>query len=120
MNQTIKSHTYYLALDLKPDSEGIKAYEKYHQEVWPEILESLWQSGILSCEIYRVENRLFMVLVTQDHFTFEHKSTLDQNNPKVQEWESLMWTYQLAIPNSNPGEKWRLLEPVCALYNPNH
>jgi L-rhamnose mutarotase len=118
MDSSAQSKTYYLALDLKQDLEGIKAYEKYHQEVWPEILESLWQSGILSCEIFRVENRLFMVLVTQVDFSFNQKASLDANNPKVQEWENLMWQYQQVIPNSKPGEKWRLLEPICHLQKP--
>ena len=27
-----------LALDLKPDAKLITEYEKYHQQVWPEIL----------------------------------------------------------------------------------
>jgi len=103
---------YCLALDLKNDPQVIKEYEEYHQNVWPEILVSITESGIDSMEIYRVENRLFMIIVAKDSFSFESKSQMDGRNPKVQEWEQLMWKYQQAIPNSKPGEKWRMMEKI--------
>jgi len=103
---------YCLALDLKNDPQLIKEYEEYHQNVWPEILASITESGIDSMEIYRVENRLFMIIVAKDSFSFESKSQMDSRNPKVQEWEQLMWKYQQAIPNSKPGEKWRMMEKI--------
>ncbi len=103
---------FYLALDLENDPEKIAAYKKHHQAVWPEILESIGASGILSMHIYNVENRLFMVLETTDDFSFEKKAQLDQNNPKVQDWETLMWRFQKALPNSKTGEKWRLMREI--------
>jgi L-rhamnose mutarotase len=33
----------------------------------------------------------------------------------VQKWETLMWTYQQAMPGSKPGEKWVLLEKIFTL-----
>ena len=103
---------FYLALDLKNEPEKIDAYKKYHQEVWPNILRSLGVCGINSMKIYSVENRLFMIIEAEDDFSFENKKTLDQNNHKVQEWESLMWEFQQALPNSKVGEKWRLMEEI--------
>ncbi|MFK5971818.1 MAG: L-rhamnose mutarotase, partial [Flavobacteriaceae bacterium] len=50
-----------LAVDLKDDKALIAAYEEYHRNVWPEILDSLKASGIQHMDIYRIENRLFMV-----------------------------------------------------------
>lgn len=103
---------YCLALDLKNDLQLIAEYEKYHKNVWPEVLESIEISGIQSMEIYRVENRLFMIVEVEEGFSFEEKNRLDAMNEKVQEWERLMWKYQQAIPNSKPGEKWRLIEKI--------
>jgi L-rhamnose mutarotase len=103
---------YYLALDLKDDPKLIEEYEAHHRAVWPEILESIRQSGILKMEIYRVHNRLFMVMETADEFSFEQKAELDQDNAKVQEWEELMWKYQQAIPGAKPGEKWLILHQI--------
>ena len=103
---------YCLALDLINDPEKIVQYEEYHKKVWPEILESIELSGIHSMEIYRVENRLFMIIEAREDFSFEEKDRLDQDNPKVHEWERTMWKYQQAIPNSKPGEKWRLMNKI--------
>jgi len=106
---------YCLALDLKEDEALIAAYEAYHQQVWPEVLESIQAAGIAQLEIYRVKNRLFMILETEDQFSFEKKALADASNKKVQEWEQLMWNYQQAIPGSQPGEKWMLMEKIFDL-----
>jgi L-rhamnose mutarotase len=97
---------YCFALDLQDDPAIIAEYEKYHESVWPEILQSLRDSGILQMEIYRVLNRLFMILEGDEGFSFEKKMQMDRNNPKVQEWETLMWKYQQGLPGLASGEKW--------------
>ena len=106
---------YCLALDLKDDATLIREYEGYHQKVWPEILKSIKDSGIQQMEIYRINNRLFMMMETNDDFTFERKAEMDKANKKVQEWEQLMWRYQQAIPGGKPGEKWRLMERIFSV-----
>ena len=106
---------YCLALDLKDDPELIKEYEAYHQAVWPEILESIKQSGITDMEIYRTGNRLFMIMETTDDFSFEKKAGMDEGNQKVVEWEELMWKYQQALPGAAPGEKWILMTKIFSL-----
>jgi len=106
---------YCLALDLKPDPVLMAEYEAYHRAVWPEILDSIRAAGIGQLEIYRIENRLFMILEAGDDFSFEKKAALDASNPKVQEWETLMWTYQQALPTARPGEKWMLMERIFQL-----
>ncbi|MBC7872872.1 MAG: L-rhamnose mutarotase [Ferruginibacter sp.] len=106
---------YCLALDLKDDEILIQEYEAYHQTVWPEILQSITVAGIEQMEIYRVANRLFMIIETGDHFNFESKNAADASNEKVREWETLMWKYQQALPGSKPGEKWVLMKKIFDL-----
>lgn len=106
---------YCLALDLKNDEQLIAQYEKYHEQVWPEIIKSIKDSGIISLEIYRISNRLFMIIEAADDFTFEEKNALDAANEKVQEWEQLMWKYQQALPTAQPGEKWMLMKNIFSL-----
>ena len=43
------------------------------------------------------------------------KATMDQNNPKVQEWEALMWKYQQELPWAKKDEKWIEMEQVFEL-----
>ena len=101
-----------LALDLKNDPELIAAYEEYHKKVWPEVLQSLKDSGILHMEIYRIATRMFMIIEVTDTFSFEQKAKMDAGNQKVQEWEELMWKYQQALPIAKPGEKWMPMKMV--------
>ena len=106
---------YCLAVDLIDDPELIAVYEEWHRNVWPEILESITSSGIEQMEIYRLRNRLFMIMEVNDQFSFEAKAKADANNEKVQEWEKLMWNFQQALPFAKPGEKWVLMDKIFSL-----
>ena len=104
-----------LTLDLRDDPELIAAYKAHHQKVWPEIIDSIKDSGITFMEIYLLGNRLMMVLEADDEFSFEKKAEMDRGNERVQEWEKLMWEYQQALPMAQPGEKWMLMEKIFDL-----
>jgi L-rhamnose mutarotase len=108
---------YCLALDLKDDPQLIAEYEHFHEQIWPEIERSIYEAGITNMEIYRVANRLFMIMETENDFSFENKGRLDRDNEKVQEWENLMWRYQQALPFAKPGEKWLLMDKIFSLVN---
>lgn len=105
---------YCLTVDLKDDQRLIQAYEDYHKQVWPEILQSLSDSGITSMQIYRLKTRMFMIIETTDEFSFAKKSAMDLANPKVQEWERLMANYQQALPWEDTQDpwKWKPMEKV--------
>jgi L-rhamnose mutarotase len=103
---------FALALDLKNNPILIQEYIDYHRKIWPEIAESILKAGILNMEIYHIGDRLFMIMETVDDFNFETKSKMDAANPKVQEWEALMWKYQKALPWAKEGEKWMLMEKI--------
>ncbi|HYM93635.1 MAG TPA: L-rhamnose mutarotase [Chitinophagaceae bacterium] len=106
---------YCLALDLKDDPALIAKYEKYHQNVWPEIIRSIKETGIEVLDIYRTGNRLFMIIEAHENFSFEKKAAADAANPKVQEWEELMWRFQQALPWAKPGEKWIIMKKIFEL-----
>jgi L-rhamnose mutarotase len=107
--------TYCYTLDLKDDPALIAEYERYHEAVWPEILDSITGSGIRHMTIYRWSNRLCMIMETEDDFDPAEKARLDATNPKVQEWETLMWDYQQALPGVEVGTKWVEMEVVFQL-----
>ena len=103
---------YCLALDLRNDPQLIKEYEEYHKKIWPEIAISIKESGITNMEIYRFQNRLFMIMETTEDFSFEQKQIMDEQNPTVQKWEQMLWRYQQALPGSKEGEKWKLMDKI--------
>ena len=106
---------YCLTLDLIDDEKLINEYKQYHLDVWPEIKESIRDAGVDDLQIYLLGNRLFMIMEVNEDFSFERKNQADLANPKVQEWETLMWTYQQALPQAKPGEKWILMDQIFKL-----
>ena len=106
---------FCLALDLKNDSSLIAEYEAFHEKIWPEIAVSIKNAGIVNMEIYRVENRLFMIMETTDDFSFDKKNEMDKENTTVQQWEELMWKFQQPLPSAKEGEKWILMQKIFEL-----
>jgi L-rhamnose mutarotase len=106
---------FCLALDLKDDQKLIDEYQRWHRHTWPEIKQSILDAGVVSMEIYRVGNRLFMIMETDESFSFERKAAADESNVNVQEWEKLMWCYQQPLPWAKPGQKWMLMEKIFSL-----
>jgi len=109
------SRRFCLTLDLKDDPKLIAEYKRHHEKIWPEITRSIKDGGILDLEIYLHGMRMFMILEVDESFAFEKKAQADRQNPKVQEWENLMWKYQKALPEARPSEKWLLMERIFKL-----
>jgi L-rhamnose mutarotase len=108
---------YCLALDLKDDPQLIAEYEYWHraENGWPEVKRSILDAGIMEMQIYRTGNRLMMIMETNDQFNVTAKTASDAANPKVQEWEQLMWKFQQPLPWAKEGEKWVMMEQIFQL-----
>lgn len=104
-----------LALDLKNDPDKIAQYEHWHREFQPEIAKSILDAGVQRMQIYRTGNRLFMIMEVDDEFSFEKKAAMDAANPKVQEWEKFVESFQQFLPWAKPGEKWVLMDEIFDL-----
>ena len=102
-------------LDLKDNSKLKEEYIKYHSNVWPEIINSLKESGIIKAEIYNIGDRLFLLIDTNDEFTEENKRKLDLKNSIVQKWEALMSNYQKKIEFSKSENKWVRMNKIFEL-----
>jgi len=106
---------YCLTLDLKDDPQLIAEYRRYHEKIWPEISKSIHDAGIVDMELYLLGTRMFMIMEVDKTFSFEKKAKADTANPKVREWEELMWKFQHPLPNAKPGEKWLLMQRIFKL-----
>lgn len=106
---------YCLTLDLKEDPALIEQYKEIHKNIWPDIRERILADGITVMDIYISGNRLFMIMEVKDDFSFEKKAASDAANPRVQEWENFMWTFQQSLPWAKPGEKWVVMEQIFSL-----
>jgi L-rhamnose mutarotase len=106
---------YCLTLDLKDDPQLIAEYKQHHRAVWPEITQTIRDAGIENMEIYLLGTRMFMIMEVDETFSMEAKAKADRENPRVQEWETLMWKFQKALPQAKYGEKWLLMERIFQL-----
>jgi L-rhamnose mutarotase len=108
---------YCLSCDLKDDPALIAAYKNHHAagNTWPEITQSIRDAGIVDMQIYLTGNRMFMLMEVDDTFDENRKAEMDASNPKVREWESLMWKFQQELPWAPPGEKWIALDKIFQL-----
>ena len=107
----------YYALDLQDDPTLIAEYEHWHraENVWPEIVASFRGMGVRDLEIFRAGNRLILVMDVDESYSAERKAASDAANPRVQEWEALMWRFQQALPFAQPGEKWVPMRQIFSL-----
>ena len=113
----MKQNRSCFAVDLNNDKELIDSYEAYHQigNIWPEITEGIRASGILVMEIYRVENRLFMIVETANEISIE--AAFEQFNllPRQGEWLTLMSTFQSRLATARHGEQWTKMNLIFSL-----
>ena len=106
---------YCLTLDLKSDARLIAEYERHHEKIWQQVTQSIKEQGVEDLEIYLLGTRLFMIMEVDERFSFEAKARADRENPKLCEWEDLMWKFQAPLANAQPGQQWLLMERIFKL-----
>lgn len=107
---------HFLALDLKDDPVLIAEYEAYHRSIWLEVREHLNAHGITAMEIYRLGTRMVMLMETDDAcYNADAMALATRSNPRIREWEELMWKFQAPTPWTPEGEKWVAMTRIFAL-----
>ena len=102
------------ALDLIDEAELIAAYEAAHAPgaVWPEVIAGIRAKGFLDMEIWRVNDRLFMIAEVSDAWPLP----LDSSQAEVDgRWESAMDPFQRPLRGADEGEKWRPMQRIFAM-----
>jgi L-rhamnose mutarotase len=105
--------SYAKTILLKNDPEKIAEYRRHHDHIWSEVVASFRKVGVLDMRIWLIGNRLFMVMDTEDDF--DPDTSLEkyvQLDPRNDQWENLMASYQEPVPEARPGEHWADLELV--------
>lgn len=106
---------HVLMLDLRDDPALIAAYEAHHRAVWPEVLAHLKTQGVRDMQIYRLGNRMTMVMETDDAvFDLERLRAAEASDPRLRAWEELMWTFQSPTPWTPAGQKWT---PMATIFD---
>lgn len=109
-------YQHYFVCDLKNNPQLIAEYKKYHQNVWPEILQDIKNQGIEKMEIFSVLNRMVMIVTTTEkNFNWDLGAKLAKRDDQMVEilnkWEDLMDTFQERIEGSE-GIKWVKMDRI--------
>ncbi len=102
-------------LRLKQGAES--EYDSYHREVWPEIVESCRQSGILNYTIFRHGRWLFSYFELPDGVALEDVGKSVADSEASAKWEKLMHDLQEPLPESQGENWWVLMDEVWHLEN---
>jgi L-rhamnose mutarotase len=106
---------YVFTVDLIDDPVAIASYRTHHERVWPEVVESLRQSGIVALDIYLLHRRAVMIVETDGRDPRRCFAAHRASSARVMEWEALMKALQQPPPGSQPDEWWVQMEPVFSL-----
>jgi len=90
-------------LDLVNEPRKIAEYEAFHRPggVWPVIVDDIRAQGIEDMEIWRSGDRMVMIASVADDYPRARAVP-----PEYDQWETLMWSFQKALPHAAPGQKW--------------
>ena len=100
---------YGTTIRLRPEVEA--EYKRYHQAVWPEVLRTITECNIRNYSIYLHDGLLFAYFeYIGDDFTVDMAKMAD--DPKTQEWWTIMKPMQDPFPDRKPQEWWTAMEEV--------
>lgn len=104
-----------LALDLVNDAALIQEYCRMHEpgSVWPAVIAHIRARGVIAMEIWQRGDRLLMVVDAADDYPRNDPS--DFRRLENERWEACMTTFQRALPDRAPGEKWAPMRCIFRL-----
>jgi L-rhamnose mutarotase len=88
--------SYAWVLEVRPGYE--EEYKKRHDEIWPEMVETLHRFGIRNYSIYRDGLRLFAYLECDDPAVLAGQ----RDDPVVQRWWRMMEPYMKYNADGTP------------------
>ena len=81
-------------------------YERYHTEVWPEVLSAVGESGIRNYTIFRYGRWLFSYFELPDGVSLDDVGMDVESRPECCRWEDLMHKLQEPLPESGETLWW--------------
>lgn len=105
---------HLLSVNLVKDKEKQQEYINYHtsqKDDWPELSQGFCNEGFQSLTMYK-QGRQIMLLITipRENDLGEMSAKNSKNNPKVKEWDDIMYNYQEGLPGTKQNQKWVLFE----------
>lgn len=105
-----------LSANLVKDVKQQKEYLDYHKtqfEKWPEISRGFCNADFQRLAIFKNGRQLMLIIsIPKGKKLDDLNPKTTENNPKVEEWNSIMQKYQEGIEGTKPGEVWVFFKPI--------
>ena len=100
---------YGQLIGLKP--EAYEEYVKYHADVWPSVLQTIYDCNIRNYSIFHNDGLLFAYFeyIGEDYEADMAKMAAD---PETQRWWKIMDPMQMPLENRAEGDWWTRMEEV--------
>ena len=109
----VKTKDIAMMVNLVDDSAAIAAYDKYHAKAWPEVIAANEPANIKGVKIYRLGNRLVMILTVPENWDGDKDQNYVKSSPRVKEWLDIMEKFQRPSPEAPAGTKgWTTMKLV--------
>ena len=100
---------YGMVLRVRPEHEP--EYRKYHDAVWPEVLDVIRQCNVHNYTIFLRDGYLFGYYEYTGEDWAADMAKMGAF-PKMREWWDIMEPMQDPVPNRKPEEWWAFMEEV--------
>ncbi len=98
--------TAQLVDDKAKQEAYLKAHEEQYQQ-WPEVAKGFCNAGFEEVLLYRNDRQLMLYISFPKGKKFEEIDPLtSKDNPRVDEWNKLMGSYQQGIEGTEANETW--------------
>ena len=105
-----------MTANLVKDTSMQHDYLNYHAtqfEKWPEVAKGFCNADFQQVIVLKNGRQLMLVISLQKGKTLDELNPkTSENNPRVDQWNSIMKKYQEGIEGAKPGETWVVLKPV--------
>ena len=91
-------------LRLRPGAR--EAYERYHREIWPEIVDLIRSVGIRNYSVFHYRDWLFSYFELPPGVELAEVSKALSHSEAAVKWESLMQELQEPLPESGGASWW--------------
>jgi len=105
-----------LSANLVKDEKMQKEYLAYHKtqfEKWPEISKGFCNAEFQRLAIFKNGRQLMLIIsIPKGKKLDDLNPKTTENNPKVEEWNTIMKKYQEGIEGTKPEEVWVFFKPI--------
>ncbi|MEO8237358.1 MAG: L-rhamnose mutarotase [Flavobacterium sp.] len=105
-----------LTANLVEDEKLQKEYVDYHTtqfEKWPEIAKGFCNADFQQLQVFKNGRQLMLVIsIPKGENLDKLNPKTNENNPRVDDWNTLMKKYQTGIEGTKPGETWMFMNKL--------